>query len=227
MPSHCFCEAVGVGVIRQPANTISSLAFVAVALIVLIRSRVETGSERAQHLARHLAPHLARRFAIAVAVVGAGSAFFHASLTFWGQTADVLGMYLVATFLLLASIVRRVPLSARAQRDWYLGGNLALVALLVWQPALRRYAFAALIVAVLWSEFRNYTRGIRVMSTAPLITAVSLLAFGFAIWTLDLTHRLCNPASVWQGHALWHVCGAASAWFAYRYFTQPTIADRR
>lgn len=223
MPSHCFCEAVGVGVIRQPANTISSFAFVAVALIVLMPSRVATTGERAQHRARHLA----RRFAISVAVVGAGSAFFHASLTFWGQTADVLGMYLVATFLLLASIVRRVPLSARAQREWYLGGNLALVAMLVWQPALRRYAFAALIVAVLWSEFRNHTRGIRVMSTAPLITAVSLLAFGFAIWTLDLTHRLCNPTSVWQGHALWHVCGAASAWFAYRYFTQPTIADRR
>ena len=79
LPDRCFCEAVQSGTVRQPANAISSSAFVVMALLVLMRSRTPT----------------AWRFAGAALVVGVGSAFFHASLTFWGQTADVLGMYLV------------------------------------------------------------------------------------------------------------------------------------
>ena len=37
LPDDCFCEALGEGLIRQPANTWSSFAFVAVALWVLFR----------------------------------------------------------------------------------------------------------------------------------------------------------------------------------------------
>ncbi|MEQ1693947.1 MAG: ceramidase domain-containing protein, partial [Gemmatimonas sp.] len=149
MPDRCFCEAVHAGAVRQPANAISSGAFVVVALLVLMRSRTPT----------------AWRFASAVFVVGAGSAFFHASLTFWGQTVDVLGMYLVATFLLMESLSRRRRWSAVTQNVLYVSGNIALLALLVGIPGLRRYAFAALVVAILWSEATHRVRGVM---TTPL-----------------------------------------------------------
>lgn len=203
MPDRCFCEAVHSGTVRQPSNAISSGAFVVVALLVLMRSRTPT----------------AWRFASAAFVVGVGSAFFHASLTFWGQTADVLGMYLVATFLLLESMSRRRRWSAATQNVLYASGNVALLALLVGLPSLRRYAFGALVLAILWSEATNRRRGIVTAPLRALATAVGVLAFGFALWILDITHMLCAPDSLWQGHALWHVCGAVSAWLAYRYMT--------
>ncbi|MBL0171432.1 MAG: ceramidase domain-containing protein [Gemmatimonadaceae bacterium] len=201
MPDRCFCEAAQAGAVRQPANTVSSGAFLIVALLVVHRSRDAA----------------AWRFAAATLLVGVGSAFFHASLTFWGQTADVLGMYLVATFLLLESLSRRRTWTAARQNTLYLVVNVALLALLVGLPALRRYAFGALVLAIVWSEWTNRRRGVL---TAPLrlfATAIGVLAFGFGVWILDITHLLCAPTSLWQGHALWHVCGAVSAWLAYRY----------
>ncbi len=203
MPDRCFCESVRGGIVRQPSNAISSGAFVVVALLVLVRSRSST----------------AWRFACAVFVVGVGSAFFHASLTFWGQTMDVLGMYLVATFLLLESMSRSRRWSAVDQNVLFVGGNAALLALLVGLPSLRRYAFAALVLAILWSEWTHRRRGIVTAPRRALTAAVGVLAFGFGVWILDITRVLCAPDSVWQGHALWHVCGAISAWLAYRYTT--------
>ena len=191
------------GRIRQPSNTVSSLAFVAVSLLVLRR-----------------APDArAWRFAAAVLLVGVGSAFFHASLTFWGQTADVLGMYLVATFLLLESLSRRHEWSAALHTALYVASNTALLAALVSVPALRRYAFGLLVFAVLWSEWTNRRRRVEAASARLFAIAIGVLAAGFGVWILDIMRWLCAPQSPWQGHALWHLCGAASAWFAYRSMT--------
>ncbi len=203
MPDRCFCESVRAGVVRQPSNAISSGAFVVVAILVLLHSRSST----------------AWRFACAVFVVGVGSAFFHASLTFLGQTIDVLGMYLVATFLLVESLSRSRRWSAVNQNVLYVGGNAVLLALLVVLPSLRRYAFGALVLAILWSEWTHRRRGIVTAQLRALAAAVGVLTFGFGVWILDITRVMCAPDSVWQGHALWHVCGAISAWLAYRYLT--------
>ncbi len=210
LPDRCFCESVREGIVRQPSNAISSGAFVVVALFVLVRSRSSA----------------AWRFACAVFVVGVGSAFFHASLTFWGQTIDVLGMYLVATFLLLDSLSRSRRWSAVNQNVLYVGGNAALLALLAGLPSLRRYAFAALVLAILWSEWTHRHRGIVTAPRRALAAAVGVLAFGFGVWILDITRVVCAPDSVWQGHALWHVSGALSAWLAYRYMTAAVSVAR-
>ena len=166
------------------------------------------------------------RFAAAVTMVGVGSAFFHASLTFWGQTADVVGMYLVATFLLLESVAQRSRRSAGQHDARFWGGNGMLLAGLVIIPEVRRYLFAALVLAILWSEWRNRTRSPVAGSPArPMVTAVGVLAAGFTVWVLDITRVVCAPDSPWQGHALWHVLGAASTWLAYRAIVRtPTAA---
>lgn len=211
MPDRCFCESVGAGVVRQPANSLSSSAFVIVAIGALWQARTGRGVDG----------RAARRFAVAAALVGLGSAFFHASLTFWGQTADVLGMYLVATFLLLESVARRRRWSARQHDALFWGGNAVLLVVLIGVPALRRYLFAALVGAILWSEWRNLrvrrgTNSASPTGSTTLAAAVGVLGVGFAVWVLDLTHVLCAPNSPWQGHAVWHLCGAVSTWLAYR-----------
>eukprot|EP01079_Euglenida_sp_SAG-EU17-18_P003708 gene3708-689_t len=103
-PRGCFCEHPRANtLIRQPANTFSNLAFAVVGVAILLECAL-------QELRRHWSPRPAGQnalgalgstfacvFAISQVALGAGSAFFHASLTFPGQWVDNVGMYLVVT----------------------------------------------------------------------------------------------------------------------------------
>jgi hypothetical protein len=41
---------------------------------------------------------------------------------------------------------------------------------------------------------------------------------GFILWVLDITKLLCRPEGLLQGHAAWHLLGAASAACIYLYY---------
>src|SRR5690606_10117436 len=166
LPDGCFCEAVRDTSIRQPMNALSSLAFCLVGVVVLLRG---VGPKSNRYL-----------FWFATMMIGLGSAFFHASLTFVGQTIDVLGMYLLATLLLLWSAQRLVHVTAVQQAAWYLLGNAGLLAVLVAIPALRRYVFGVLVLAVVVLEVLSpRTRGRHFRWALALFTA------GFVIWIGD------------------------------------------
>ena len=209
MPDSCFCEAIRSDGIKQPANTWSSLAFVVVAAMVLLRWARKPSPGR---------PAYPLLYAFTLVVVGLGSAFFHATLSFTGQFLDVLGMYLIATFALLYSIDRLRSLSGAAWAGGYIAMNAVLATLLYWVPVVRRVVFGLLIVAVLFVEFLIRRKSGRGSDTRQLWIAVGLLGLAFAIWILDLTRILCRPESWMQGHAVWHVLGAAAAWYLFRFF---------
>ena len=187
LPDACFCEAVRTGFIAQPANTWSSLAFVFVGAWILARSPM-------------------KRYGAATIAIGLGSAFYHASLTFVGQVADIFGMYLLVTFMLVFR-------AGRWFGPLYIALNLALLAAQVAFPQSRRYLFAAVIAAVLIVETRA-----RVNERKWLYWALAAMSGGFVLWILDITKRWCDPRSLLQGHALWHVLGAVAAWCLFRYY---------
>jgi dihydroceramidase len=211
MPSSCFCEAIRSDGIKQPANTWSSLAFVVVAMFALARWARGPSASRAAY------PLL---YAVTLIVVGLGSAWFHATLTFRAQFADVFGMYLVATFALLYSIGRLRPLSPVALAGGYIATNAVLAALLYWVPVARRWIFALLLVAVLLVELLIRRRSGEPSATRNLWIAAGIMAVAFVIWILDFTRVLCEPESSIQGHAVWHILGAAAAWYLLLYFAE-------
>jgi hypothetical protein len=212
MPHSCFCEIDHGLPVRQPSDSMSSLTFVLAAAIVL-------GLRRSGDPKTPLFDGFRILFAISLIVIGLGSAFFHASLTLVGQTADVLGMYLLVTLLVIFAIGRRrMKVRGSIIAALYVLSNVLLLALLIEVPALRRYVFAALVLALLWIETRPSPAGVAVRSFRYLVTAVGILAFGFLLWALDLTHTVCSPTSVVQGHALWHVMSALSALCIYLFY---------
>ncbi|MEO8575842.1 MAG: ceramidase domain-containing protein [Gemmatimonadales bacterium] len=194
----------------QPANTWSSLAFVIVAGVVLLRWT------RNRHIAHHATyPVL---LALTLLVIGFGSAFFHATLSFNGQFVDVLGMYFIGTFALLYGIARFRGLTNRVLVAAFLAANALLAAILYWAPLLRRVIFGILIAAALAVEISIARRTTKRDAASRLKTAIVLLTIGFAIWMLDYTRIVCSPDSWIQGHAIWHVLGALSAWCLYLYY---------
>jgi hypothetical protein len=216
MPANCFCEAVHRGTIAQPANTWSSFGFVLVGLLVIRQSGEEV-------LLRRLNPMASRRaypllYGIVLILLGLGSAFYHASLTFAGQFVDLMGMYLLACFILLYNVSRLTALNAKTFVLAYLALNLVLAYVLLEFPALRRYIFGAIIIAALLPEYRVRMQKKLQINGFFLQAAWWTLVVAFTIWTLDITKILCNPNSWLQGHALWHILGALAAGFLYLYY---------
>lgn len=206
LPDDCFCEGLRDSLIRQPANAWSSLAFVAVALWVAARLSRRARSGRAV-----LAGAETALFLGALVMVGLGSAFYHASLTFIGQVFDVSGMYFVATFILLHRLGPRWNLSPVWSVLGFVFANGVLMAAQVTTPSIRRIVFGVLLVAALGVEWRSSRAG-----RAWLALGAALMAFAFAIWLVDRRRLVCDPGSLLQGHAAWHLLGALAAACLYR-----------
>jgi dihydroceramidase len=211
MPDRCFCEAIGDGAIRQPANTWSSLAFSIVGALVLLQLRGRSPD-------RGISSLQAVCFALAAMVVGFGSAFYHASLSFLGQWFDVEGMYLLALVGVCANVDALRPGKPKLYLPLYLGINSVMGVLLATIPFMRRYAFFAAIIAIVVSEVLVRKRGLRDWPPRGLYTAIALMAVAFVIWGLDLTHTVCDPHSLVQGHAIWHLLGACATYSLWRYY---------
>ena len=178
----CFCEAAAPHrPIRQTANAISSLAFVFSGMLVMVRrdptSRLPWGYSLI--------------IGISSLIIGVGSAFYHASLTFIGQFFDVFGMFLLAAFLLVYALERIWNLRLATTLWLYLLFNLLLSWLQIAIPETRRYAFAIVLIVALLCEY--YYR----VTTKPQIAArwlrlgMGLLTAAYIIWILDNTRLIC------------------------------------
>lgn len=201
-PDHCFCEAQQAGWPRQPANALSSLTFLLVAAAVWRRGRFAAD----------------RVFVLAALFVGLGSLAFHATLTFATQTADVLGMYLVVTWLLLWIVADRRRWSGRTVAGGYALGNALLLAGLIAWPTMRREVFAGLVLATVSLASPPQRRA--------LLPALAVFAVSFGVWTLDLLRWWCTPDSLIQGHALWHLGSAIAMWLAWSALTTSAQRNR-
>lgn len=202
MPDHCFCEAVRDGWVRQPANTWSSLTFCAAAAVMALEKR--RGVE-------------AWCFVIAVFLVGATSAVYHASLSFIGQTLDVQSMYLLVLAVVALNLDDLSPGKPKRFLFTYLASNLALGVVLVAVPEVRRYAFGLAIALIVGTETLLRRKKLRDWPLRPLFAAAGVQGLAFGIWVLDTTHTVCRPDSLVQGHAAWHTLGAVATLLLWRY----------
>jgi len=217
MPDNCFCEQIRYDeTIRQPSNTWSAMVFTLIGVLV-------AGHALNQLEEQHrLSLSFAIIFSIALIVIGVGSAFYHASMTFWGQFFDVGGMYLLVSFMLVYAWIRLYGLSTVTDAILYIGINIILFAMLYFVPETRRGLFALALFAGI--SFELYYAAFRKPELKRYWFNYGLLLFAiaYAIWNLDTNRILCDADSLLQGHAIWHIFGAVSSGMLYLYYVSET-----
>ncbi|MFW6091898.1 MAG: hypothetical protein ACODAF_08435 [Actinomycetota bacterium] len=188
------CEAYGEGLLGQPANTVTSLAFVAAGIAVLAGRRGGTGRVS---------------YALLVAAVGAGSLIQHGPYPDWQAYAHDLPM---AALLAFTAVDAASDLTGRRLSQlWWLLPTAAMVLLVAVGPAASTAAQVLLAGAAIGLNLARARR--RPLLRPAVIGALALLAAGSLAGTLGDRTSLCRPDTLLQGHAVWHVLAAAGLWW--------------
>ncbi len=214
LPS-CWCEAPRIGVsILEPVNTWTNLVFIFAGFIFLLKPAFFLSSRN--KLSSW--PVFPRLYGFALAAVGLGSFFFHASETFVGQWFDVFGMYLVSIFFIAYNFYRVGRLNQRTFLLFYFGVCSLLGVIIFYFPEPRRWLFGVSIVIVaaqsVWVQMKAKSR----IQKNYLYGSVASYAFAQVVWYLDETKIWCNPYAWMNGHGLWHIFTGLAAILIYLYF---------
>jgi hypothetical protein len=217
--THCFCELPRVGnLMLQPANSLSSFAYVVIGFLMV-------GLASARDTASALSPLAMRTLGATSIIVGLGSALLHATLTLWGQFFDVVGMYLVGSFFLVQALARWRNIPDGRATALYIALSGLLIILLIILPEVRRWLFAVLLIVAIVVELA-FARPLRPRARlAYYLGGIFATALAFGFWILDQQRIVCEPESLLQGHAAWHMLGAASLWLTFCYYRSERSRD--
>jgi hypothetical protein len=211
-----FCESAA-GRVRQPVNTLSNLGFVVAGLVI---------ARDAWRL-----PVVGTAYACLVVLLGPASMAMHATESSLGGHLDMLSMYLIASFAVSYAAMRLWRRSSGFMAVVFAGslaGCLVVEAVGGGIPVVMHagnLAFGALLLVALVLERRIIRRGETVLDRRWILAAVGSLALAFAVWnTAKDGSPLCWPGSVYQGHGVWHLLCAVSAYCLFRYYASGTDA---
>lgn len=152
--------------------------------------------------------------------MGFGSAFYHASLTFWGQFIDNIGMYLIICWAFAYNMVRLNPKEINRVVFFVIYGGLIVVFGLIniYLPDIRRFAFFGMVLLYIISQY-VVDRIIKpVIYYRYWAAALGSLATGFLFWIMDNNHHWCAPTSLLQGHGVWHSLDALASFFIFVFY---------
>ncbi len=217
-----FCEAARPGLIKQPANTWSNLGFVFAGLLVGWQLMRGSFNQNSNSLTR--TGFYGAFFASLIVLLGPGSMAMHATTAEIGGFFDMLSMYLVASFTTAYSMQRFFK----------------------WKPLQFSLVFFVVLSVCLWADGKPYhivfdyfgnaifalfisitvlfeilNTYVRKMEHLKMWGVVSLgaLLLALAIWNVSQTgQRFCDPQSLIQGHAIWHLLDALSVYGLFRFY---------
>lgn len=219
----CFCEAARENFIRQPINTLSNLAFVAVGVwIVGVAGGAPSGTAKPRNLMSQVAGYRLL-YGVGVLAIGVCSIFYHASLTAVGQWFDWLGIYILFAFVVFYNLTRLLPLPHPLFGVGYGLGILGLSAFTYYRIDLRLQIFSDLLLIALVLEMLVWLiRRPKVQWPFLVGALVSLFVGRYAAVRMG-EGDLCVPTSWIQGHAIWHGLTALATGLLYLYYESETV----
>lgn len=211
LPAHCFCEHAAVFP-EQLANSVSSFAFVFLgAWVLLFRRNLPLGAR--EHT---LAPLLG----VTMLFLGVSSFFYHATLSFLGQYLDIFSMYTFGFLLFFGALYRAGRLRGSYAFVGFVAASILFGLLQFAYPDARRILFAALLAPGIILELTPWIIGYSPRSRRvwAMYAGLAVMVVAFTIWMLDQTPAFCQPGSLIQGHAIWHILTAIAAFLVFIHY---------
>lgn len=220
-----FCEAFSDTWIKQPANTWSNLGFVAAGLWMVSYTSIGRGNSWIVDNIFTKSQSLPMLYALLVIFIGPGSMALHGTGHAWGHTLDVLAMFTFIMFPIAWTVTHLIRGEERAFWVIYLSLTIPLTFAHVFGvlPFSGIVLYAVLIPTTIALEVARYfLRPTGRRSIALMVCAIGSFALAFLAWRLSLTGApLCDPRSLVQGHALWHLlCAGATVWLFLAYTSE-------
>lgn len=214
-----FCEAARSGWVRQPANTLSNLGFVVAGLAIAWRARLPQNLGDTLPRFRGLTTELA----CLVAILGPASAAMHATQSALGGLLDLTSMYLVASFAAAYALTRWRRQDSASFWTTFVALVVACELIGQWDQEIPvvnfagNVAFAVLLLLAVVLETLLWRRGGTRTRLRYGAASLASMILAFTIWNLS-QHGWCDPDSLIQGHAVWHLLGAVSAYLLFRLY---------
>jgi hypothetical protein len=207
------CERIGSGLLAQPTNTLSGLAFLVAGAVILLRAR--RSPTRRTELAV---------FGVVVAMNAVGAFLFHGLQTVGAAWVHDVAILSVLLFIVVFDVARYLDRSTAWTMRVFGVALGAVGGFLVAVPAATDALSALLGVAAGgWevAEYRHELPALRVEGLtarrAARLGVVVALGLGATAFLVGRTGGAwCRPQSVVQWHAIWHILAAAAmALYAY------------
>jgi len=197
------CERYGDGFLGQPANAVTSVAFVVAGVgILVVDGRSET------HRGIPVRNRQSVVYALLVSGIGVGSLIQHGPHPDWQAYAHDLPLAAVLVFVAADAVS---DLTARELSPaWWLIPAVAMVPVVAFGATASAIVQAVMAAAAIGLNLVRARR--RPALRRTLNTALAAVAAGAVIGALTDRTSLCHADSLLQGHAVWHVLAAAALW---------------
>lgn len=219
-----YCELDRVNdFFHQTINTYSNLVYFFLGTIVVQIALHDKKNKKNinQNLLQQF-PLISFFFGCCLIYLCLASAFFHASLTWIGERADMNATYSIAITLIGISCYRLF-----AKQDTSNKFKIAYVLFLFFSVLLfiEIYLYTSsfvllplLLLVVAICTVINYLQNKENYNVYLQILSLLFLTGAFILRTLDVKKIGCDPVSVYQGHAVWHLFTGMSAFLLYWFY---------
>jgi hypothetical protein len=196
------CEELGDGLLVQPVNSLSSFAYVAVGVAIVVVAR-----------RRNSLDATSATYALLLALVGVGSVAFHGPQPDGSRVMHDVPILLTVVFIVAHDVSTVFP---RGASTWTMFLPAALVAVVagVVAPDLVVALTGLAIVAIAMLEVVISRRRLRPLTDPArrrgAMAVIATTAVAGATWILGRSGSpVCDPDGAFQFHGLWHVLSAA------------------
>jgi dihydroceramidase len=155
-------------------------------------------------------------YIVILALVGLTSFYNHATLSLWGGTTDFSSMFALILLVILLGFGRFLVLPTKK----LIGMLIVLTVPFVYLAGLPQadFIFAGLVLLGIGVHLLLQIDKKNVGGAIWFWLGVTTFLVAYGVWLLDVWRVWCQPTSLIQGHAVWHVLAAAAAVLLYQYF---------
>lgn len=199
LPDKCQCEGVRDAFIRQPSSFWSSLAYVFAGVSIFRYVK-----DRSMDL---------KVWTLVCVIMGLSSMLGHMSYIRFTLAIDFASIALVMSFFGIWNLLTNLKLS---YPKIFIILSIYYCLLVSGMYALDKYGKISMVFLIFTFAIADMLKvmGMRFLKARTLQLSLLVLSISFGVYMMDENHIFCEPGSLYQLHALWHM-GTALSLFLY------------